>query len=110
MTLPTKARVQSALSALWTRLTADLEYLWANDKIFLVIFGVLILIAKGSSSIISLLAGLSKEEVNAATKQNAVLQAEENAANAQANTLVDTANSLPGQEKPVTDPNWDKKK
>lgn len=95
--------------SLWARLNTDLQYLWTNDKIFLVVFGVFIVLAKGSSLLIDLLANLSKSEVNAANKQDATLRAEETKNNNEANALIDQANALPGQEKPV-DENWDKKK
>jgi hypothetical protein len=101
--------VKSALSLFWARLQADLKFMWANDRIFLFIFGVLVLIAKGSSLMISLLAAKSKAEVTAATAASNILQAQENADNAQADALVKQSNDLPSQEKPVAD-DWYKKK
>lgn len=105
MSDPTDANVKT----FWQKVTGDVTYLWENDKIFLVVFGVLILVAKGSSLIIDLLAYRSKQEVDSATKQDAVLKAQEDAHKAAANALVKQADALPSQEKPV-DENWDKKK
>ena len=109
MTLPTLQDVKDALSVFYARLTADLKFMLSNDRIFLVIFGVLILVIKGASVMANILIFKSKAEVAVANKENAVLQAQENAANNQANALIKDANALPGQEKPV-DGNWDKKK
>jgi hypothetical protein len=101
--------VKSALSLFWTRLQADLKFMWANDRVFLFIFGVLIVIAKGSSIMIGLLAAKSKAEVTVASKESAVLKAQEDADNAKADALVKQANDLPSQQKPVAD-DWYKKK
>jgi hypothetical protein len=83
--------------------------MWENDRIFLFIFGVLVVIAKGSSIMISLLAAKSKIEVASATKVSDILKAQEAADNAAADALVKQANDLPSQQKPVAD-DWFKKK
>lgn len=101
--------VKAALTEFNTRLRADLKFMWENDRIFLVIFGVLVLIAKGSSLMISFLAAKSKAQVAVASKESSILQAQETADNTQADALVKQANDLTSQEKPV-DENWDKKK
>lgn len=102
---PTDANIKS----FWDKITGSVKYLWENDKIFLVLFGVLIAAAKIVSLIMDFLAYQSKKEVDSAVKQDAALKAQEDSAKAQADALVKKANSLPGQEKPV-DENWDKKK
>lgn len=109
MTLPTMQQIKDALSAFNARLKADLSFMWQEDRVFLFIFAIIIAIAKGSSLLISFWTMRSKQEVNAATKQNAVLQAQETAANDQANALIKQANELPAQQMPVNE-NWDKKK
>ena len=84
MNLPTDQNIKDFFKSIWARTQADFKYLWDNDRIFLVIFGVLVVIAKGSSLIISFLAAKSKAEVAVATAESNVLQAQENAANQQA--------------------------
>lgn len=105
MSDPTDANVKS----FWDKITGDVKYLWDNDKIFLVIFGVLIAAAKITSLLMDFYAYQSKKEVDSAVKQDTVLKAQEDAAKSAAAALVKQADSLPSQEKPV-DENWDKKK
>lgn len=106
---PTPGPTDVNVKTFWQKVTGDVKYLWDNDKIFLVVFGVLILFAKGSNLVIDFLAFRSKQEVDSATKQDAALKAQEDAAKEQADDLVKKANSLPSQQQPV-DENWDKKK
>ena len=106
MSDPTDANVKS----FYEKITGSVKYLWENDKIFLIVFGVIILIAKFSSVIIEFLAFQSKQAVDDAVKQDEKLKAQEDAHKALANALVKQANELPSQQKPVTDENWDKKK
>jgi hypothetical protein len=94
---------------LWTRINTDVKTLWAKDRVFLIIFGVLILMAKASSLLMAFYSAKAKAELNAAVKQDASLKAQETAANNQADALVKEADALPSQEAPV-DANWDKKK
>jgi hypothetical protein len=101
--------VKDGLSLFWTRLQADLKFMWDNDRIFLVIFGVLVLILKGSQMMISFLAFKSKVQVAVASKEDSVLKAQETADENQANDLEAKAAALPSQQPPV-DENWDKKK
>ncbi len=103
----TLTALKTALNAFWSRLTADLRFMWQEDRVFLFIFAILILLAKGSSLAIKFLAFRSKQEVSAATKESNVLQAQENAYDQQADVLVQQSKDLPGQEKTVG-PNWDK--
>lgn len=102
---PTDANVKT----FWQKITGDVTYLWENDKIFLIVFGVLILAAKFSNLIIDFLAFQSKKEVDSTIKQDSALKAQEDAAKSAANALVKKANDLPAQQTPVDD-NWDKKK
>jgi hypothetical protein len=108
VTLPTDQDIANFFKGLWARAQADFKYLWDNDRIFLVIFGVLVVVAKGASLMISFLAAKSKAEVAVATAESNILQAQETAANQQADALVKQANDLPATQTPV-DANWDKK-
>lgn len=91
------------------KLKADVSYLWANNRIFLIGFGVLIILAKGASLLMDFLAWRSKQLVDSTVKQDDVLKKQEDAAKSQADALVKRANELPSQEKPVSE-DWNKKK
>ncbi|NJO48145.1 MAG: hypothetical protein HC840_00355 [Leptolyngbyaceae cyanobacterium RM2_2_4] len=82
--------------------------LWDNHKIFLIIFGLAILIYKFREVIIDLLVSSSREAVKDAQKQDQVLRGEEKAANDQANQLRKEAEAL-SKEKPTVDEFWHKK-
>jgi hypothetical protein len=71
-----------------------------------ILVGVVYLVAKYRDVLISYLSWSSKQELNSATKQDAVLKTQEDSDNAKANALVDDANKLAGQG---ADPNWYKK-
>jgi hypothetical protein len=91
------------------KIKADIGYLWDHEKIFLVIFGVLILAGKFTSMLMDYIAYSSKKTLDKAVQQDGQLKKEEDAANNQANALVDEAKKLPSQEAPVTE-DWYKKK
>jgi hypothetical protein len=93
----------------WQRVKQDLSYLWTNDRFFLIIFGVLILAAKFSSTIIGLIASKSRKDVIQAQQTDEQLKAKEDEYNAQANKLVDDANKLDDNLPPV-DEDWNVKK
>lgn len=89
--------------------TSILKDLWTKHGIFFIVVGALLLAAKFGNVVIDLLTMASKKDVDQATKKDAQLKAEEDAANQKANDLVKKANDLPKQETPV-DENWDKRK
>jgi predicted lactoylglutathione lyase len=91
------------------KIKQDVSTLWEKDKIFLIVFGALILIAKFSSFMIDFYQALSKKEVDDATKQDAVLKAQEDANKAAADALVKQADDLGNQKTPVTE-DWNVKK
>jgi cell division protein FtsB len=84
------------------------KQLWANYKVFFIVFGILILIYKFREVIISLLVSSSRRAMDDARKQDANLKSEENALNNQANQLRDEANSL-DNSKPKVDEDWNEK-
>lgn len=96
------------LKALWDKLNTDVKTLWANNKLFLIIFGVLILIIKFRTVIIDILVSNSKEILEDAKKQDTQLKSEENKANDQANQLVKESKDL-SKNKPKIDEDWNKK-
>lgn len=88
---------------------SPLGTLWDNHKVFLIIFGLGILIWKFREVIIDLLVSSSREAVKDAQKQDQTLKGEEKAANDQANQLRNEAAAL-DDNKPVIDEDWNKKK
>lgn len=87
---------------------SPISYLWDNHKVFLIIFGVAIIVYKFREVIIDLLVADSHKKMDEAKKQDAALKAEEKQANDQANQLVKEAEAL-SQDKPKVDEDWYKK-
>jgi len=100
--------VEAKLKALWAKLNTDISELWASSKIFVILFGVVILIIKFHDLLMSLIVADSKSIENSAVKQDAVLSKQENAANTAADKLVSDAQKLPSTEGGITD-DWNKK-
>lgn len=90
------------------KLQMDPATLWKNHRGFLIGFGLLIVVIKFREVIIDFLVSNSKTILEGAKKQDATLRADENAANAAANKLIDDANKL-SQNKPKVDEDWHKK-
>jgi len=87
--------------------------MWQKVKDHLAVIGavlllVVVVLAKYSSFMISLLTAKSKAEVDSATKQDAALKAQEQSDNAKADALVKEVAALPSLENPVPE-DWDKK-
>lgn len=96
------------LKALWARINQPLVDMWNKDKIFLVIFGVVILIIKFHSILINLIVNNSKKLLAKTVAKDAVLAKEENAANTSADEYVKKAEDEPKKATTV-DENWYKK-
>ena len=82
--------------------------LWDKYKVFLIIFGIFILIWKFRSLIIDLLVSDVHTTMDKAQKQDATLRQEEKEANDQANKLRQEADAL-SKDKPEVDEDWHKK-
>lgn len=82
--------------------------LWDKYKIFLIIFGIFILIWKFRSLIIDLLVSDVHSTMDKAKKEDATLRQEEKEANDQANKLRQEADAL-SKDKPEVDEDWHKK-
>lgn len=102
--LPNEPEVKTFLQ----KLNSNFSTLWSDHKVFLIIFGVLIIIAKFSNIMIYILSYLSKKELDNAVKKDGQLKDEQNAANNAANALIKEADELPSKQTPVT-PDWYKK-
>lgn len=86
----------------------DPKTLWNNHKIFLICFGVLILIVKFRDVLIDILVSSAKSLLKDTKEKDVVLANEEQKAKEDANTLVQKAKEEPLKEKPVDD-DWYKK-
>lgn len=82
--------------------------LWAQYKIFFIVFGVLLLIVKFREVIIDILVSSAHNTVDEARKQDASLKADENKANTQADDLRKQAEDL-AKNKPRVGEEWNKK-
>lgn len=82
--------------------------LWANHKVFLICFGLLILVIKFQDVIFRILVNRSNELVDDTKKQSDDLKHVQNQANDEANKLVQHAQDL-NNNRPVVDENWHKK-
>lgn len=82
--------------------------LWDNHKVFLIIFGLGILIFKFREVIIDLLVSSARKTVNEAQEKDTVLKAEQDQANDQADQLRKEAEAL-SKNKPTVDEDWHKK-
>jgi hypothetical protein len=90
------------------KLSQPVTTLWQESRVFLLVFGIIILIVKFRDVIIDLILGEAKHQVDTATKTDAQLKSQENAANDQANQLRKEADTLSDNLPPVTD-DWNKK-
>lgn len=97
------------LRAFWAKINTDLQELWAKDKLFVAIFGMLILIVKFRNIAIDLLVSNGKQIANDAQKKDETLAAQENQDKAAADKLEEQAKEEPSKETTV-DSDWYKKK
>jgi hypothetical protein len=97
------SKIKARLQALWAKLNTDLRELWAKDKVFVILFGVILAIIKFRQGLIGLAVWSGKSLFNSTTTTTSNIQQQENQANNQANQLVDDANKLPSTETPVSD-------
>lgn len=100
--------MKEKLQAFWAKLNTDVGSLWQESKFFVIIFGILILVVKFRSVLISLLVADSKHIFDDATKKSDELKKQENDANSSADKLVEEAKKLADSNKPVED-DWYKK-
>ena len=96
------------LKALWAKFNQDAKSVWTNNKIFFIIFGVVLLVIKFRNVIIDLLLSSAKQIEADAKKEDSKLASQENQANTEADKLVQQAQEEPAKQPPV-DVNWYKK-
>ena len=95
------------LKAIWAKTNSDVKELWNKDKVFLFVFGFLILVVKFRDFLINQLVSGGKKVEDKSQKQSDVLATQENQDSQQASQLVQQAQDLPQTEKPVDD-DWNK--
>ena len=96
------------LRSFWQKLNSDAKDLWAKDKIFFILFGILIIIVKFRDVLISMLVASGKRVMDDAKKKDEQLASQENQAKTESERLVEQAKQEPSKETPVDD-NWYKK-
>lgn len=108
-----KAKLQALLDSLkafansiWLSIMADIHAIGVQVGVLGVIAAVIYVIIKYRDILISLIVGVSKRDVAAASKQDTDLKQQEDQAKAQADALQQQANALVPDK---VDPNWYKK-
>ena len=81
--------------------------LWEKHKLFLFIFGLLIVLVKFREVIIDILISSARAKFEDAKQKDANLAGQQNAANNKANQLIDNANKM-DQNKPEVKEDWHK--
>lgn len=90
------------------KLNMPVKSLWENYRVFLLIFGIIILIIKFRDVFAQILVFLAKRSLENTEKQDIQLKSEQNQANSQANELIKEANDLSNNKHKV-DEDWYKK-
>ena len=91
------------------KLNAGAGYLWKNDKVFLIVFGILILLAYISGTLMDLLTSKSNKDVADAKEQDAKLAAKEDVAKSQAASY-EKQDKQAAQNEPKVGEDWNVKK
>lgn len=89
----------------WDKLNTPIKSLWENNKGFIIVFGLLILIIQFRQVILDMLISGARKELDTAKTKDAQLASEEKQANDQANKLVDEAKHL-SDNKPEVKDDW----
>ena len=91
------------------KIQAGTAYLWKNDKVFLLVFGILIVLAYVSNTLMSLIADKSRSDVESAKDKDSQLAIKENDAKAQAAAYQQAAQQA-AKDEPVVGEDWNVKK
>lgn len=107
----TQEAVQQAIpkSSFGDKFSAGTEYLWKNDKVFLIVFGVFIFLAYASSTLMDLITNKSNSDVVKTKEQDATLTTKETAAKIQS-TSYEQAASQAAADEPQVKEDWNVKK
>lgn len=92
----------------WNKLNSDVNELWKTNKLFLIIFGILILVIKFRTIIIDLLIKDSKKIMNETQQTDKNLQQKEDDYKKQSEYFSKKAEENSNNKSPV-DENWYKK-
>lgn len=100
VTAPTAAPVKLTL---FEKVIGFFRYLFGEGRIILFLIAAGVLVAEFGNQMMSSILKKDKKLVDKSNAENDELKAKEDAANQQADALVQDASSLPGQQQPVTD-------
>lgn len=100
--------MREKLKAFWNKLNADINELWQNDKIFVILFGLIILVIKFRQILIDIIVSGSKRLFENTQKSSDESKAKEDDYNSSAEKLIEDAESLGKSNPPVGD-DWYKK-
>jgi hypothetical protein len=103
------ANLKAILTTFWTKLHTDISELWDDNKIFVVVFGALILILKFREIFVDFLVSGGKALFNKVTNQTDALNNQENQDNASADALEQEAEKLINEDVNVPDDWYEKK-
>lgn len=92
----------------WNKLNSDIAELWKNNKLFLIIFGVLILVIKFRTIIINLLIENSKELMKKNKEKDKNLQQQEEDYKKQSEYFLEKAKESSKDKSPIKE-DWYKK-
>jgi hypothetical protein len=90
-------------SGLWSLAQKDVGSIWSENKVFFFLFGAVILVIKFRDVLINLLVSSGKAEVKSDEKKDQKLAKEADDANKQADALVQQAQKLEEDKKPVAE-------
>jgi hypothetical protein len=96
------------LKAFWAKITSDIGTLWAKDKGFVILFGVVILGVQFRNILIGILSYSAKNIFKSAQKEDAALAQQEDANKTSAERYEEQANQTTNYETPVNE-DWNKK-
>lgn len=99
--------MKEKLQAFWAKLNSGVGNLWENNKIFVIIFGVIIFVIKFREVLISLIVADSKKIFDNATKESDGLKKQEDSYNSSADKLVEKAKQKTNNDTVTED--WYKK-
>jgi hypothetical protein len=91
------------LKSFWALLKTDITELWEDNKIFVLVFGAIMLAIKFHTVLMNLIIAGEKSVFNSAQQQSNNLENQENQDNQQANQLQQQAQDLPNNQPPVGD-------
>lgn len=100
--------MKAKLLAIWATIVGQVKDIWNRSKIFLLAAFAVLLAVEWEHIKALILTYMGQKEIKSDEKKDSVLAAKESEDNAKADALVQQAQALPSQEKPVG-ADWNKK-